>query len=81
MDQFKALAVKRQASFAGYTDHNPSAWHTLPVEQRERIERFNAIPKERQAVELEKMQRALADRYAQDPQEITRSQQRQRDQD
>ena len=72
-DQFKALAVKRQAGFAGYTDRNPSAWRELPAELRERIERFNAMPKERQAVELDKMQRELADRYARDPKEIERS--------
>ncbi|QCZ91847.1 Ti-type conjugative transfer relaxase TraA (plasmid) [Xanthomonas citri pv. punicae] len=76
--QFKALAVKRQAGFAGYSDRNPSTWREL---LRERIERFNAMPKERQAVELDKMQRELADRYARDPQEITRSRQRQRDQE
>ncbi|MBO1859316.1 Ti-type conjugative transfer relaxase TraA [Burkholderia cenocepacia] len=79
--QFKALAVKRQAGFAGYTDRNPSAWRELPAELRERIERFNAMPKERQAVELDKMQRELADRYARNPQEITRSRQRQREQE
>ncbi|HBU7281195.1 TPA: Ti-type conjugative transfer relaxase TraA, partial [Klebsiella pneumoniae] len=79
--QFKALAVKRQAGFAGYTDRNPSAWRELPGELRERIERFNAMPKERQAVELDKMQRELSDRYARDPQEITRSRQRQREQE
>ncbi|HBV8462831.1 TPA: hypothetical protein MD732_005499, partial [Klebsiella pneumoniae] len=45
------------------------------------IERFNAMPKERQAVELDKMQRELSDRYARDPQEITRSRQRQREQE
>ena len=80
-DQFKALAVKRQAGFAGYTDRNPSAWRELPAELRERIERFNALPKERQAVELDKMQRELADRYARDPKEIERSRQRQREQE
>lgn len=80
-DQFKALAVKRQAGFAGYTDRNPSAWRELPPELRERIERFNAMPKERQAVELDKMQRELADRYARDPKEIERSRQRQREQE
>lgn len=80
-DQFKALAVKRQAGFAGYTDRNPSAWRELPAELRERIERFNAMPKERQAVELNKMQRELADRYARDPKEIERSRQRQRGQE
>lgn len=80
-DQFKALAVKRQAGFAGYTDRNPSAWRELPPELRERIERFNAMPKERQAVELNKMQRELADRYARDPKEIERSRQRQREQE
>ena len=80
-DQFKALAVKRQAGFAGYTDRNPSAWRELPAELRERIERFNAMPKERQAVELDKMQRELADRYARDPKEIERSRQRQREQE
>ena len=80
-DQFKALAVKRQAGFAGYTDRNPSAWRELPAELRERIERFNAMPKERQAVELNKMQRELADRYARDPKEIERSRQRQREQE
>ena len=81
VDQFKALAVKRQAGFAGYTDRNPSAWQAVPQEQRVRIERFNALPKERQAVELEKMQRELADRYARGPQGITRSQHRQREQE
>ena len=80
-DQFKALAVKRQAGFAGYTDRNPSAWRELSAELRERIERFNAMPKERQAVELDKMQRDLADRYARDPKEIERSRQRQREQE
>ena len=80
-DQFKALAVKRQAGFAGYSDRNPSAWRELPPELRERIERFNAMPKERQAVELDKMQRELADRYARDPKEIERSRQRQREQE
>lgn len=80
-DQFKALAVKRQAGFAGYTDRNPSAWRELSAELRERIERFNAMPKERQAVELGKMQRELADRYARDPKEIERSRQRQREQE
>ncbi|HBU8247906.1 TPA: hypothetical protein MDA99_005719, partial [Klebsiella pneumoniae] len=57
------------------------AWRELPGELRERIERFNAMPKERQAVELDKMQRELSDRYARDPQEITRSRQRQREQE
>jgi Ti-type conjugative transfer relaxase TraA len=80
-DQFKALAVKRQAGFAGYTDRNPSAWRELPADLRERIERFNAMPKERQAGELDKMQRELADRYARDPKEIERSRQRQREQE
>jgi len=80
-DQFKALAVKRQAGFAGYTDRNPSAWRELPAELRERIERFNAMPKERQAVELNKMQRELANRYARDPKEIERSRQRQHEQE
>jgi Ti-type conjugative transfer relaxase TraA len=79
VDQFRALAVKRQAGFAGYTDRNPSAWRELPAELRERIERFNAMPKERQAVELDKMQRELAERFSRNPQEITRSQQRQRE--
>ena len=74
--RFKALAVKRQAGFAGYTDRNPSSWRELPGELRERIERFNAMPKERQAVELDKMQRELANRYARDP----RAAQRDRDQ-
>lgn len=78
--QFKALAVKRQAGFAGYSDRNPSAWRELPDELRGRIEQFNAMPKERQAVELDKIQRELVDRYARDPQEITRSRQRQREQ-
>lgn len=79
IDQFKAIAVKRQAGFAGYTDRNPSAWQALPTEQRECIERFNAQPKEQQTVELEKMQRALADRYARDLQGATRGSQRQRE--
>lgn len=79
VSQFKALAVKRQASFAGYSDRNPSAWLELPAELRERVERFNALPKERQAGELEKMQRDLADRYARDPQAITRSRQQQKE--
>lgn len=77
VDQFKAIAVKRQAGFAGYTDRNPDAWQALPAEKRERIERFNALSKERQAIELQKMQRTLADQYARDP----RGLQRQRDQD
>ncbi len=81
VSQFRALAVKRQAGFAGYSDRNPSAWRELPDELRGRIERFNAMPKERQAVELDKMQRELADRYARNPQEITRSRQRQREQE
>ena len=81
VDQFRALAVKRKAGFAGYTDRSPSAWGKLPAELRERIERFNAKPKDRQAVELEKMQRELSDRYARDPQEITRRLQQQREQE
>lgn len=79
--QFKALAVKRQAGFAGYTDRNPSAWRELPAELRERIERFNAMPKERQAVELDKMQRELADRYARDPRAAQRSREQSRQRD
>ncbi len=79
VDQFRALAVKRQAGFAGYTDRNPSAWRELPAELRERIERFNAMPKDRQALELDKMLRELAHRYARNPPDITRSQQRQRE--
>ena len=39
------------------------------------------MPKERQAVELDKMQRELADSYARDPKEIERSRQRQREQE
>lgn len=80
-EQFKVLAVKRQAGFAGYTDRNPSAWRELSADLRERIERFNSMPKERQTIELDKMQRELADRYARDPKEIERSRQRQREQE
>jgi Ti-type conjugative transfer relaxase TraA len=79
--QFKALAVKRQAGFSGYSDRNPSAWHALPDELRERIERFNALPKERQSIELEKMQLELADRYAHAPEEMMRRRQWLREQE
>ena len=81
VSRFKTLAAGRRNGIAGYTDRSPSKWQALPGELRERIERFNAMPKERQAVELDKMQRELADRYARNPQEITRSRQQQREQE
>ncbi|MCH9782273.1 MAG: Ti-type conjugative transfer relaxase TraA [Gammaproteobacteria bacterium] len=67
IQKFRGYAVKRQGGFAGYTDRNPKAWQALPDELRDRIERYNALPKERQAAELDKMQRSLVDRYARDP--------------
>ncbi len=76
--KFAGLATKRQAGFAGYTDRNPSAWRELPGELREHIERYNAMPKERRAIELDKMQRELTERYTRDPRAIDRDRQQQR---
>lgn len=67
IQRFKGLAVRRQGGFAGYTDRNPSAWLAVPEEMREKVEQYNALPKERQAVALEKMRRELVDRYTRDP--------------
>jgi len=79
--KFKALATERKHGFAGMTDRSPTKWRALPDELRERIEQFNALPKDRQAAELERMQRATAERYARDPQEAARDRQQQREQE
>ena len=80
VERFKELAGKRRFSYLGYTDGS-SKWSALPSETRERVERFNVMTKERQTVELDKMRRELADMYARDPQDITRSLQRRREQE
>jgi len=81
VDKFRALAAERRYGFAGMTDRSPTKWRTLPGEMREHIERFNAMPADRQAVELERMQREFADRYARDPQEAARDRQRVQERD
>lgn len=63
---FRAVATKRKGKMQGYGDRG-GAWNALPAEQRERIERFNAMPADRQADELARMQRDAVDRYARDP--------------
>ena len=67
VSRFKTLAVDRRYGIAGFTDRSPSKWQALPGEMRERIERFNAMSEQRRAVELDKMQNELAERYARDP--------------
>jgi hypothetical protein len=80
VERFKDLAGKRRFGYLGYTDGS-SKWSALPSETREHVERFNVMTKERQTVELDKMRRQLADTYARDPQEITRSLQRRQEQE
>lgn len=81
VSRFKTLAAGRRNNIAGFTDRSPSKWQALPGELRERIERFNAMPEQRRAVELDKMQNELAERYARDPRaaQRDREQSRQRD--
>jgi hypothetical protein len=80
VERFKDLAGRRRLGYLGYTDGG-SKWSALPAETRERVERFNAVTKERQTAELDTMRRDLADKCARDPQEITRSLQRRREQE
>jgi hypothetical protein len=80
VERFKDLAGNRRFGFHGYSNDG-RAWLRLPEDLREHIERFNVMTKERQTVELDKMRRQLADTYARDPQEITRSLQRRQEQE
>jgi Ti-type conjugative transfer relaxase TraA len=80
VERFKDLAGKRRLGYLSYTDGG-SKWSALPAETRERVKRFNAMTDVRQILELDKMRSDLADRYARDPQEITRSLQRRREQE
>ncbi|MCJ1026634.1 hypothetical protein K9T78_00530, partial [Escherichia coli] len=77
VSQFKATALKRKMRANGYGDRG-DVWAGMSAEQRERIEKFNALPKERQDMELERMHQAIAERYARDPQAIERDRQQQR---
>ena len=79
--RFKGLAAKRRFGAAGYSDRSPGTWRELPAAFRESIDQFNQLSKERQALQLEKMQKDLSERYARDPREAKRDREisRQRD--
>lgn len=69
--EFRGFAAKRKGKTPGYRD-GQGDWSALPAELRERIERFNVLPKERQAMAAEKLQRETAERYARDPEAAKR---------
>lgn len=72
--EFRGLATKRKGKMQGYKD-GQSDWAALPGDLRERIERFNTMPKDRQDAELATMQRKLAGDYARDPTAAARDRQ------
>ena len=79
--RFKGLAAKRRFGAAGYSDRSPGTWKELPAELRESIDQFNQLSKERQALQLEKMQKDLSERYARDPREAQRDRENSRQRD
>ncbi|AZR34859.1 TraI/MobA(P) family conjugative relaxase [Xanthomonas vasicola] len=65
--QFKAVAIRRKACANGYGDEG-KVWRSLSPEQRQRIERFNSQPVERQEIELARMRREVTARHDHEPQ-------------
>ncbi|WP_017173892.1 TraI/MobA(P) family conjugative relaxase [Xanthomonas phaseoli] len=65
--QFKAVAIRRKACANGYGDEG-KVWRSLSPEQRQRIERFNSQPVERQEMELARMRREVTARHDLEPQ-------------
>lgn len=61
VSRFKAVANRRKVRANGYGDQG-KAWQNLPGELRERIDRFNSQPPERQEIELARMRREVAER-------------------
>ncbi|CAG9194785.1 TraI/MobA(P) family conjugative relaxase [Burkholderia vietnamiensis] len=57
---FKAAANRRKARAIGYGDQG-KAWRNLPDELRQRIDRFNSQPLERQEIELARMRREVVE--------------------
>jgi hypothetical protein len=78
VSRFKVLAAGRRNGIAGFTDRSPSKWQALPSELRERIERFNALSEPRRALELDRIQNELAERYARDPRTAQRDREQSR---
>ena len=54
VEQFRQLAVKREAKGVGYTDRSED-WRATPEALRERIDRFNSLPPEGQKRALKLM--------------------------
>jgi hypothetical protein len=54
VEQFRQLAVKREAKGVGYTDRSED-WRATPQALRERIDRFNALAPEARKVVLERL--------------------------
>nr|WP_254226831.1 LPD7 domain-containing protein [Burkholderia gladioli] len=61
VSRFKAAANRRKVRANGYGDQG-KAWQSLPDELRQRIDRFNSQPPERQEIELARMRREVAER-------------------
>lgn len=67
VSQFRAAANRRKARANGYGDEG-KVWRGLSADQRQRIERFNSQPVERQEIALARMGREAAARYDHEPQ-------------
>lgn len=80
VSQFSTLCIKRRMKANGYTDEG-SEWTSLSNEEREQVERFNALPKERQEAELDTMRKASMERFTRDPKAIERDRQKHRQRD
>lgn len=65
--QFKTAANRRKARANGYGDEG-KVWRSLSPEQRQRIERFNSQPVERQEIELARMRLKATARHDHEPQ-------------
>lgn len=59
--QFRSAANRRKIRAYGYGDSG-AAWQRLPDEVRGRIDQFNALPPERQEIELARLRREAAGR-------------------
>ncbi|WP_437340215.1 LPD7 domain-containing protein [Burkholderia pseudomallei] len=60
VSRFKAAANRRKVRANGYGDQG-KAWQNLPDALRQRIDRFNSQPPERQEIELARMRREVVE--------------------